>query len=401
MDLGRIMNEIEVLGVEAAFSKNDAGTSIKMAEDQTAATAVEESFMRDRIDIKPSPMQDSPANRMPVECPGTHVLSGDVEDDDEIIVYVAPNPRKGMLVPSSIPSSSAAVVTIPPLADSETVSGQVQQGTDDHPSPTTSPGEFTLEHTPTPSLPKTLHTRTSGDVPNAALSGTSRSVRRDGGLPLVSKRRVKRHVTFGSFGALQAEASLREVDLQRDEQRRGDSDVDWGSSTSEGSLEDGGMLEDHDVDVSAMAAFVKGMSITVSAQLTSDDLEDEARIRAEEEEEENSNGESTHESDGSADQYDEESESASETRIMSISDEEDITIDDYLVDSEDESTSEEEETPGGSFQARLERLREKTRGRPIRDVLKDVLNGEPEAEEEDSILTQIQVTRSQSQIFPS
>jgi hypothetical protein len=55
MDLGRIMNEIEGFGVEAASSKNDSGTSIKMAEGQTTATTVGTSFMRDPIDIKPSP----------------------------------------------------------------------------------------------------------------------------------------------------------------------------------------------------------------------------------------------------------------------------------------------------------------------------------------------------------
>lgn len=391
-DLDRIMNEIEVFGVEEAFSKKDAGASIKMAKDQTTATTVEEPFMRDRFDIKPSPVQDSltPANL------DTHILGGDVEDDDEIIVYVAPNPRKGIHVSNSIPTSSAAVVTIPPLAVSETVSGQVQQGTNNHPSPTTPPGEPTLEHTPTPSSPKTSRVFTSGDVSSAALSGSSRPVRRIRRPPRVSKRRMERHVTFGSFGALRAEAALREVDLQWDEQRRGDSDVDWGGSASEGSLEDGGMLVDHDVDVSVMKAFVRGMGIEGLAQVTSDDLEDKARIRAEDDEEKKSDGESSHESDDSTDQYDDESELANETRIMSISDEGDIAIEDYLVESEDDGTSEEEETPKGSFQARLERLRKQTKGRPIRDVLKDELDGEPEAEEEDSIIAQLQVMRSQS-----
>lgn len=395
MDLGRIMNEIEGFGVEAASSKNDSGTSIKMAEGQTTATTVGTSFMRDRIDIKPSPVQDSltPANHIPVERPDTHILGGDVEDDDEIIVYVAPNPRKGMHISSSIPSTFAAVVTIPPVADSETVSGQVQQGGNDHPSPPTSPGEPTLERIPTPPSPKLSPVFTSGDVSNVALFGSSRSVRPVRRPPRVSKRRVKRHITFGSFGAIRAEAALREVDLQRDEQRRGDSDVDWGGSTSEGSSEDGGMQVDQDGDVYAMETFVKGMSILGSAQVTSDDLEDEARIRAEDEDEEKSNDESAHESNSSTDQYDEESDLASETRIMSISDG-DIAI-------EDEGTSEEEETSKGSFQARLERLRKQTQGRPIRDVLKDELDGEPEAEEEDSIIAQIQVMRSQSQMFPS
>ena len=392
-DLGRIMDEIEVLEVKAASSKNDACTSIKMAGDQTTATTVEESFTADRIDIKPSPLQDSltPANHIPAARPDTHILGEDVEDDDEIIVYVAPNPRKGMRLSSSVPSFSAPVVTIPPLTDSEPVSGRVQQGTNDPPSPTAFPAEPTLEHISTPS-PKLSPVLTSGDVSNAALSGSSRSIRRVRRPPRVSKRRVKRHVTFGSFGAIRAEAALCEVDPQRDEQRRGDSDVDWGGSTSEGSLEDGGMLADHDIDVYAMETFVKGMSIAGSAQVTTDDLEDEARIRNEDEDEDEDEEKSV----GSTDQYDDESEFAGETQIMLISDEGDIAIEDDLIESEGEGTSGEEESPKGSFQARLERLRKQTQVRPIRDVLKDELDGEPEVEEEHSIIVQMQVMRSQS-----
>jgi hypothetical protein len=381
MDLGRIMNEIEVFEVGTAPSKNDAGTSIIMAEDQTTTKTVEESFMRDRIDIKPSPVQDSltPYNHIPVERPDAHILGNDVEDDDEIIVYVAPNPRKGMHVSSSIASSSAVVVTIPPLPGSEAVSGQVQQGANDPPSPTASPAESTLKHFPTPSSPKLSPVLMSGDVSKATLSGSSRSVRP----PRVSKR----HVTFGSFGAIRAEAALREVELQRDEQRLGDSDVDWGgSTTSEGSLENGGMLVDHDVDVYTMGAFLNGMSIAGSAQVTSDDLEDEARIRAEYEEK--GYGESAHESDGGTD---EDPELVGKTRITLVSDEGDIAIEDSLVESEDEGTSEEDESPKGSFQARLERLRKQTEERPIRDVLKDELDGELEVDEEDGIIAQIEV----------
>jgi hypothetical protein len=116
MDLGRIMDEVGVFEVDPAL-KNDACTSIKRAEDQTITTTVEESFMGDRINIKPPPLQDSltPANHIPLERPDTHILGEDVEEDDEIVVYVAPNPCKGMHLSSSVPSFSAPVVTIPPL----------------------------------------------------------------------------------------------------------------------------------------------------------------------------------------------------------------------------------------------------------------------------------------------
>lgn len=389
MDLGRIMDEIDAFEVDSA-SKNDACTSIKMTEDQTITTTAEESSMGDRIDIQPPPLQDSltPANHIPVERSDTHVL-GENEEDDDVIVYVAPNPRKSMHLSSSVPSFSTPVVAIPPLTDSEPVSGQVQQGTNNPPSPTASPPELTLEHISTP-LPKLSPVLTSGDVSNVTLSESSWSVRRVRRPPRVSKRRVKRHVTFGPFGAIRAEAALREVDPQRDEQRRGDSDVNWGGSTSEGSLEDGGMLVDHDVDVYAMEAFVEGMSIAGSAQVTADDLEDEARIRAEDEDEEKSESESARESIGSTDQYDEESELAGETQVILISEEGDIAIEDDLVESEGEGTSEEEDSPKRSFQARLEGLRKRTQGRPIRDMLKDELDRELEVEEEHSIIVQIQ-----------
>lgn len=393
MDLDRIMNEPGIFEIKSAFSKNNACTSIKMAEGRTTTKTAGKSFMGDRIDTKLSPVQDSliHAYHTPVEHPDAHILGEDVEDDDEIIVYDAPNPRRGIDLSGSVPCSSTPVMTIPPLADGELVSGQVQQGTNNRLSPTSSPAEHTLEHISTPS-PKLSPVLTSGDVSNASISGSSRSVHRVRRPSRISKCRAKRHVTFDSFGAIRAKAALREVDPQRDEHRRGDSDADWGGSTSEGSLEDGGMLVDHDVDVYAMEAFVRGMSIAGSAQVTADDFKDEARICAEDEEK--SDGESGHESDGSTDQYDEGSELAGETQTILISDEEDIAIQDDLVESERECTSEEGESPKGSFQARLERLRKQTQGRPIRDVLKDELDGELDAEQEDGIIAQIQVIRS-------
>ena len=396
MDLGRIMNEIEDLEVEAASSKNATCTSTKNSEDQTTTSTIEQSFTGVRIDIKPSPVQDSPppANHIPIERPDTNIVGKDAEDDDEI-VYVAPNPRKGVHISSFIPPPSAAVPTILPLADSKPVFGQVLPGANDPPSATAFPAQPTLKRIPKPSPPISPPALTSGDLSNTVLSGSSKSAHRARRPRRVTNRRVKRHVTFGSFGAIRAEAALREVDPQWDEQRRGDSDVDWGGSASEGSLEDGGMLVDHDVDVYAMEAFVKGMSIARSAQVTADDLEDEARIRAEDEDEEISDGESEPESEGNVDQDDEELELAGDTRIVLMSDE-DIAVEDDLVDSEDDGTSEEEGSPKGSFQARLERLRKRTQGRPIRDVLKNELDGDLGVEEEVSVIAQIQVMRPQS-----
>ncbi len=142
-----------------------------------------------------------------------------------------------------------------------------------------------------------------------------------------------------------------------------------------------------------MEAFVRGMSTSGIAHISADDLEDEARIRAEEENEEKGDGECRTESDDSAD--DTEFELAGDGRDVLIPiDGSELTFGNALVEDEDESSSDEEETPKRSFQARLERLRKQVKGRPIEDMLEDELDQELEADEEDSIIAKIQVTGS-------
>ena len=375
-DLGRLMEEMEA---KAASSK---------IANSTTTMAVDEPFMGARIDTNPSPVRDTPTNHILVEHPGNHILG---DDDEEIIVYVAPNPRKGILPSGPIQSSSTAVAAIPLPTDSEPVSGQVQKETHDAPFTTASIAEPVLEHVPTPSPPISSPAESSQNVTNSVLSQSSGLARRARRPHRVSKRRKKRRVTFSSFGAIRAEIALREVDPRRDEQRRGDSDVDWGVSASDEGAEDGGMQVDDEIDVHAMKAFVKGMSITGSAPVTADDLA---------EDEEKSDEEGGPASDGSSGEDDEELELADDIPGLLISDEGDFALGDALVDSEeseDECTSDEEE-PHGSFQARLKRLRKRTEGRPIKDILKDELDGEIEDDDDDSLIAQIQVTRS---LFPS
>ena len=85
--------------------------------------------------------------------------------------------------------------------------------------------ELTLKHIFTPS-PKLLPAMTSREVSDATLPGSPRSLHHVRHLPLISKQCVEPHVVaFGSFGAIRTEPALHEVDLQRDKQRRGDSDV--------------------------------------------------------------------------------------------------------------------------------------------------------------------------------
>ena len=111
---------------------------------------------------------------------------------------------------------------------------------------------------------------------------------------------------FSLRGAMRAEATLCELDPRCAEQRHGDSDVDWGGSTSgvaeaEDSEEGSGMLVDRDIGIDAMAAFVRGMGVAGQAHVSAGDLEDEERIRLEDADEDEEENESAITSDEEAD----------------------------------------------------------------------------------------------------
>jgi hypothetical protein len=157
--------------------------------------------------------------------------------------------------------------------------------------------------------------------------------------------------------------------------------------------DDEGMLVDQDIGTYAMEMFVKGMSTSRIAHVSADDLEDEAKIRAEDEREEKGDEESGGESDDSADDTGSELVGDVRDRLMSAGETE-LTFGDSLPEDGDESTSDGEETPKRSFQARLERLRTQTNGRPIKDVLEEELDQGLEADEEGGIISKIQVIQS-------
>ncbi|KAH9022892.1 hypothetical protein EDB85DRAFT_1993178, partial [Lactarius pseudohatsudake] len=72
---------------------------------------------------------------------------------------------------------------------------------------------------------------------------------------------AERNTTFGPFGAIRAEVTLRELDPRRAEQRSGDSVVHWGGSTLwvaevEDSQDDNGnMLMDQDIEADALNTY--------------------------------------------------------------------------------------------------------------------------------------------------
>jgi hypothetical protein len=387
-DLGRVMNEVQSLEAAAA-SKKTTSTNAENVENYATIGTVGGRDKGVGIDTKPPPLQHShpPANPIPVGHHETRTLGNDMGEDDEIIVYVAPHPRNGKLAPRQVHSSSAGAASLDPA-----VSGPVPSGEETCSSPhiaasQTEPSSQSIPApppSPTPSPPLKLK-----DVSSSVISGSSDPGGRAQG-PRHIYKRTSRHTSFSSFGAIRAEAALREVDPRQDERRRGCSDVNWGDSMSEESSDDGGMLVDRAVDTNAMEVFVKGMSTSGIAHVSADDLEDQAKICAEDEREEKDDGESGTESGDNPD--DTESELAGDVRDTLIPvGESELTFGDALLEDEDECTSDEEETPKRSFQTRLERLRKRTKGRPIKDVLENELDQELEADEEGSIIAKIQV----------
>ncbi|KAI9457521.1 hypothetical protein F5148DRAFT_346735 [Russula earlei] len=378
-DLGRVMSEVEALEAVASPTKKAIESSVNNINNQRLRTIGVGVY----TNARPSPEGDSSS---PVgHIPETRILGEDMDEDDEIIVYVAPHPRNGKLASNlnQSPESFEAIIHHS-LADRGPATMRIQHRTYTPPQHTESPAEPISERilATSPSLTSTGF----GGVSSLAPFGSSKFIRNSLYPHHDSRRRSQQHATFGSFGAIQAEVVLQEVDLRKDEQRRGDPDVHWGGSTSEESVEGSGMLEDQDIDVYAMQAFVNGMTAAGIAHVSVDDLNDKTKIRAEDEDMETESGAK---SDGSSDKDDAQSKLAG--------DEQDgLALGGALFESEDESTSpsDEGEIPNELFQARLELLRKRMQERPIKDVLEEELDQELEVDEEDGIITTTGVSRS-------
>jgi hypothetical protein len=387
------MGEVEAVGDS---SRNTTSMSVEVVDSQSAAK-VEERFTGVCIDTSLSPLHDStlPANHIAVKRSDAHRRAEYVDEDDEI-VYVAPYPRNGKLICGS---SSAAAAAFPPVAETGLVATPSHPETDPSPNATSFPSQSAPKASSPPLAAVPLPSRTSKDTTFLLPRPSLRPTYQERWPGCAARRRREQPVAFSSFGALQAEASLRELDPWRDEQRHGDSDVDWGGSTSEECEQEDGMIVDQDLDVGAMRAFVGGMSAAGRAHVSAGDIEDEARIWAEEVEE--SDEGSTTESDDGEDEGDTELELAVDVWDMSVPAKDGgAALATSPVEDENESNSDEEETPKRSFQERLKKLRKRTEGRPIQDVLREELDHEQGVDEsdhdtadEEDLIAQIQVTR--------
>ena len=177
---------------------------------------------------------------------------------------------------------------------------------------------------------------------------------------------------FGSYGALLSEAHLRDEasgtakDPRRNEQRRGDSDVDWGDgSDADEAVEEisnglGGMELDEDLDLNAMASFVKSMGVEGSRHLSMDDIEDIQRIK---EEDEDNGGESSEDDDDEMEGVFRRQEELLVGEDTKGDEDEDEDEDE---EEEEDSSEDDGDGPSGSFQARLNRLRNAQGKRPIK-----------------------------------
>ena len=165
---------------------------------------------------------------------------------------------------------------------------------------------------------------------------------------------------FGSFGMIQAEATLCKLDPRQAEERCGDSDVDWGGSmlglakVKDSEEDNGGMLVDQDIGVDVMTAFIRSMGIGGQTHVSAGDLEDDVRIRLEDTDEE----ESASGSDG--EEVDTELELANVVQGILAAEGEDGDRDEVVSrssspeDDDDDTSDNKEVTPKGSFQACLE-----------------------------------------------
>lgn len=366
---------------------------------------------------------------------------GEATDDDDVIVYVAPHPRHDRptatpapvapaepIAPAFIPTTS--IITGLPIGSATPSTSYVPEPTDRLPAGQ-APSAFELsldtlfpeEASPAPEPSAIGVAPDAADLPPPPLFdnfvfssldtatpkkqarrlhpvGTPRSL-----LKHSRKARRKPLRGFGSYGAMHEEALLHEVDPRRAEQRRGDSDVNWGDSDEEDGVEElstgiGDMEIDESIDLAAMKKFVHSMSAEGSRHVTMDDVADMERMRQEDEEEPVRGAESAEEEEAGAGKTrdeptasDDESESdsgdeevdaiirAGEAELIGESEDEgarrsgkagrdpngegaqrseegeDEEEEESDEDEDDEDDSDEEETPRRGFQARLERLR--------------------------------------------
>ncbi|CAK5275125.1 unnamed protein product [Mycena citricolor] len=277
------------------------------------------------------------------------------DEDDEIIVYVAPHPRKSNMQRSLPPTPPARTPSPLPLASTSAVTGAVL---------------FASQV-----KPKTPRRQ----APAFTAHGRNKAQLKTRGLTRRAQKRARAGRSFGLFGARAEEARLQDEDERWEERRRGDSDLDWGDSDGEGDAEDHGMLVDPEIelDVAAMRSFASGMN---GEWKTIEDLAIEQRMQDEDDEEGgagNSSDDGDAGSEGDADSEDGDLDAAMDA-------EEDLMLGESDDPEEDSSEDDDfDQSPRAGFQARLERVRKAAQSRQVDDSLE--LMDDIDFDEEDDL----------------
>ena len=152
-NLGKYVSELEAAAASskkantvtaaATTTPTSTATGLQKDDSQPVVTATVEAPLIFYINTKPSAVQDSSAstNDIAVEHPGTAILGEDVDEGEEIIVYVAPHPRNSKLASAHTPSSAPDKKTLPPASVTDPVATSVPQETPDAPRTPSPPPE--------------------------------------------------------------------------------------------------------------------------------------------------------------------------------------------------------------------------------------------------------------------
>ncbi|KAF9455336.1 hypothetical protein BDZ94DRAFT_1278370, partial [Collybia nuda] len=398
-DISSINTEIGATSTRGGPSAPDPNT-----DDISTPVAIDPPRVLSDIGRLPSPKQelDFYIDTEPARINSPH-LSGapdiDIEEDEEVIVYVAPHPRSGRLTPApsdhttdvtSLPSTSILTGTSHPPAPSSPGLREPQASkpststyksnlpppsTPIPPAPSFESISFSFFNSPAPNKqPRHAPVFTTRAKSKAQLKQRQREAR-------AIRKRVERQAVFGSFGAIMSEAQLRGSNPKRDprweERRQDDSDVDWGDEDGEGGgvQEATGLAEGMDLDpdlvmdIDAMKTFAAGMSQKGDRFITMDDIADEERMRAEDEDTRDvgSSGDDEEDENTADDEVDAVVNAEENMMLAEFGDIADFSDDDDDGSDEDDS-DDEGHSPRTGFQARLERLRNHTRGKRPRDT---------------------------------
>ncbi|KAF7375199.1 Protein SQS1 [Mycena sanguinolenta] len=298
------------------------------------------------------------------------------DDEEEVIVYDAPNPRAGRSrIPSPAPAPDVEPSTTTGTSDPSVAAAAPATLESTAPPPELPAFASVSFAAPTPS-PKKVRRQAPVFTPHARMKVQAKAR----GL---AKRVARRAASsFSAFGARAEEARLHDRDdPRRDEQRRGDSDVDWGDSDDDetelhnGDEDvDGGMDVDVELDARAMARFARGMGPEGGRFVTMDDIWDEQRMREEDEEvavrgpDTGSSAESEEEEEADESEGDEEADAIVDTEeALMIAEPGDLSEEEDEDDEED--SDDNERSPKTAFQSRLERLRKAAQERGADDSL--------------------------------